>query len=178
VVAPELQPKLRPEDGLKHVLDAARAALDQEFARAERLDSKARGQLAAAASWFAAVQAVAGITLRSDTSAGWLLVVAALAAGSAICLLLAHRTLGAVWKLHPQPAIGEETLEDMAANAGSPTFGDQLVLLYRNLLGNAQHNNDLRSDALDGAAKWIWSSQLLALAELLAAFLFRLLVSG
>lgn len=46
-------------DNLKHILDAARAALDGEFARAERFDAKARGQATLAGSWFAVTQAVA-----------------------------------------------------------------------------------------------------------------------
>ncbi len=34
----------KSSDDLKHVLDAARDALDREFQRAERFDAKARGQ--------------------------------------------------------------------------------------------------------------------------------------
>lgn len=167
---------LKREQGLDFVVQAAREALAQEFARAERLDAKARGQMTMAAAWFGTVQVVAGIVLKDQASSPvWLIAVAALAFCSGAALLGAFLSLGSVWRLEPQPALSQETLEDMADASGKPRFREQTVLLYRNLLGHAQNQNDARGNALDGAGAWLVATHVLALTELFVALLATIL---
>ena len=75
---------------LAHVLDTARATLDGEFARANRLDEKARGQATLAGSWFAVTQAVSAIATGTSASKGWII-------GLAVGLGLQAVTLLTAW---------------------------------------------------------------------------------
>jgi hypothetical protein len=59
-------------ENVAHMLDAAKTALDDEIALAERLDNKARGAAMLAGSWFAVTQAVAATSLTAHTSSGWI----------------------------------------------------------------------------------------------------------
>ncbi|MCP9490253.1 MAG: hypothetical protein MSC31_10310 [Solirubrobacteraceae bacterium MAG38_C4-C5] len=162
-------------EGLKQVVEAARKALDQEFQRAERYDAKARGQMTLAGSWFAVVQAVAAVSLRGDTPPVWATAIAIAAVVAGIALFTAMRRSARVWKLRPQPAVNQETLEDMllSAEREPERFGRQLVLLYRNLLGKAQQVNADRASALEGATGAWWWALALAFAELAVALASR-----
>ena len=178
----------RPKGGdLKPVIDAATAALELENQRADRLDSKARDQMTIAGSWFAVVQAVAAIALASaavvgrnvhdaQTPVGWVIAIAVTAAAGGIALLGAMRESTQVWKLRDQPAITQETLEDMVqARRDDPEhFEEQLVLEYRHLLGYAQKNNETRANALDAVAWWWWATLALGLLELILALIARI----
>lgn len=164
-----------PGEGVKQVVEAARSALDQEFQRAERYDAKTRGQMTLAGSWFAVVQAVAAVSLRGDTPTGWALAIAAAAVIAGVALFWAMRKSARVWRLRPQPAVNQETLEDMLSSVDREPerFGHQLVGLYRNLLGNAQAVNAERASALEGATGAWWWALLLAFAELAIALASR-----
>ena len=167
-----------PDGGnLKPVLDAGQAALALENQRADRLDSKARNQMTLAGSWFAVVQAVAVVALTEHTPLGWVIVIAATAAVAGAALIAAMRQSAKVWMLRPQPAVTQETLEDMtlAAQREPGTFDAQLVQQYRHMLGHAQEVNASRADALDAATAWWWATLGLALAELAVALLARIL---
>jgi hypothetical protein len=162
-------------DDLRYVVEAARTALDQEFQRAERYDTKARGQMTLAGSWFAVVQAVAAVALRGNTPTGWIIAIASAAAIAGVALFAAMRTSAKVWSLRQQPAVNQATLEDMlvAAERDPQAFGRQLVQLYRHLLGHAQEVNERRADAVDAATSVWWWALGLTLVELAIALLSR-----
>lgn len=163
-------------DDLRPVVEAARAALDQEFQRAERFDSKTRGQMTLAGTWFAVVQAVAAVALRDNTPTAWVIAIAAGAGIAGIALFWSMRSSAQVWKLREQPAVNHETLEDMlaAAERDPATFGRQLVQLYRNLLGHAQDVNERRAAAVDSATTAWWWALALAFGELVVALMSRI----
>lgn len=163
-------------EDLNQVVEAARAALDQEFQRAERYDAKARNQMTLAGSWFAVVQAVAAVTLRGDASTAWVGAIAASAAVAGVALFIAMRLSAKVWKLRLEPAVNQETLEDMlsAAEREPETFGQNLVRLYRHLLGKAQEVNESRATAFDGSTVAWWWALGLAFAELALALLSQI----
>jgi len=163
-------------EGLKQVVEAARKALDQEFQRAERYDAKSRGQMTLAGSWFAIVQAVAAVSLRGDTSTGWAIAIAVAAVVAGFALFSAMRRSAQVWKLRPQPAVDQQTLEDMllSAEREPDRFGRQLVQLYRNLLGKAQQVNSDRADAFERATGAWWWALALAFVELGIALASRI----
>lgn len=156
---------------------AAQSALELENQRADRLDSKARNQMTLAGSWFAVVQAVAAVSLRAHTPTGWNIAIAATAALAGVALICAMRQSAKVWMLRPQPAVTQETLEDMtlAAQQDPETFDERLVQQYRHMLGRIQKVNETRADALDAATMWWWATLGLALVELAVALLARIL---
>lgn len=162
-------------EGLKQIVEAARNALNEEFQRAERYDAKARGQMTLAGSWFAVVQAVAAVSLRGDTPAVWAVAIAVSAVIAGVALFSAMRLSARVWSLRSQPAINQETLEGMLSSAEREPeqFGHQLVMLYRNLLGNAQQVNADRANALERATSTWWWALALGFAELAVALASR-----
>jgi hypothetical protein len=166
-----------PHNGdLEPVLSAARSALEFESQRADRLDSKARNQMTLAGSWFAVVQAVAAVVLSHRTPLGWVIAIAATAALAGLALIVAMRESTNVWKLRPQPAVTQETLEDMtaAAQTNPETFSEQLILQYRHILGHLQEQNNARANALDAATAWWWVTLGLSFTELAVALLTRI----
>jgi hypothetical protein len=170
-------------DDLKHVLDAARAALDREFQRAERFDAKARGQATLAGSWFAVTQAVVGASLRIDTPRGWLIAISAAFVVQALALAILLAASRRVWALQERPDIGAETLDHMeeSATAGDPEFGKKAIEFYRYVLYHAQKANQTRAEALDpgkdaewrqkalAASIWWWTVLIVGFAEMAAA---------
>jgi hypothetical protein len=166
-----------PHDGgLEPVIDAAKSALEFENQRADRLDSKARNQMTLAGSWFAVVQAVAAVVLAAHTPIGWVIALGATASVAGLALIIAIRLSANVWKLRPQPAVTQETLEDMtqAAQENPETFSEQLVLQYRHMLGHLQEVNNARVNALDAATFWWWVALSLAFVELTVALLTKI----
>ena len=129
-----------------------------------------------AGSWFAVVQAVAAVVLSHRTPLGWVIAIAATAALAGLALIVAMRESTNVWKLRPQPALTQETLEDMAdaAKRSPETFSEQLVLQYRHMLGHVQEQNNARASALDTATSWWWIALGLGFVELAVALLTRI----
>lgn len=178
----------RPQGGdLKPVIDAATSALELENQRADRLDSKARNEMTLAGSWFAVVQAVAAVALGSaavlgrnvheaQTPVGWVIAIAVTAAFGGLALFGAMRQSTQVWKLRDQPAVTQETLEDMtqARRSDPEHFEEQLIVEYRHLLGYAQKNNETRANALDAVTRWWWATMGLGLLELILALIARI----
>jgi len=162
-----------PSEDLKQVLDTARAAMDQEFARAERFDSKARDRATLAGSWYAVVQAAAALSLSTQTHTWWIVGVAAEAVLGAIALVVVLYGTMQVAKLRTRPSVGEETLEAMKLAAGSDDFAAKSIDMYRDLLYRAQEANDQRADALDRKRYSWWPVLLIGVAELLTALLSR-----
>ncbi len=164
-----------PDDDLKQVLDTARAALDQEFARAERYDSKARDRATLAGSWYAVVQAATALSLTEHTATGWVIAIASEALVGAFALVMVLYGMTQVAKLRTRPTVSDETLEAMklAALGHDEEFGVKSIDLYRNLLFHAQELNDERAAALDSGQIWWWAVVLVGIAQLLTALLSR-----
>lgn len=182
-------PVTQSSDDLKHVLDAARSALDREFQRAERFDAKARGQATLAGSWFAVTQAVAAVSSQAATTPkGWLIALVVIlvfqAAALAGLLVMSAR----VWRLQERRDITDKTLEDMekAAKAQDPTFASDTLGLYRYVLYYAQAANAKRAEAFEAtndkwcsskrwasASSWWWPVLGLGFTEIFVALLSR-----
>ena len=168
-------------EALKHVLDTARAALDHEFQRAERLDAKARGQATLAGSWFAVTQAVAAVSIRGDTPKGLVIAIAVIVIAQATALFLLFRASAKVWRLKTRDDIGSETLAAMGRDAekGDPAFASKAVAQYRYILHGAQQANAERARALDepknrsSATYYWWPVLSLGVLEIVVALISR-----
>lgn len=174
-----------PSDDLKHVLDTARAALDHEFQRAERLDAKARGQATLAGSWFTVALAASALVFRSDSGPAWLTIVlvACLTLGGASLFLLLLAS-SRVWRLQTRDDIKPDTLLAMEQSAGQsdPEFARRMLSTYRKILAGAQEANDARATALDppqggwlSPARLWWGVLLFGFVEVVVALLSRVL---
>lgn len=172
-------------ENLKHVLDIARAQLDREFQRAERLDAKARAQVTLAASWFTVAQAVAALSLRNgDVPTGWLLLILVTLGVGAVSLAGLAVATQRVTRLQTRHDISPETLEAMedSAKAGEVDFAERVIETYRGILEGAQAANDRRAEALEPqSAGWKspgmawWAVLVAGLAEIVVALLSRAL---
>ena len=119
---------------IRLVLEAARDAIRQEFQIAERLDAKARNQMAIAGTWFAVVQGVAGLAIGDDETGsffGWsyVTIIVVLAGAAGACLIVAMTLSYLVWRLRDEEEITHKALFEMADVARNPSDGleDKLV---------------------------------------------------
>jgi hypothetical protein len=171
---------------IAHILDAARAAIDAEFRRAERLDAKARGQATLAGSWFAVTQAIAATSLTAHTHKGWVygLVGGLLLQAVALCLLL--RASATVWRLKTREDLGVNSLRAMKDDMNRPEseFAAEAIDFYAGILEEAKAANAERADAFDaesGKARfasamfWWWPVLVIGLLEIAASLLSRVL---
>lgn len=158
------------EEGL--AIDAARAAIEQEFKIAERLDAKSRNQLAVIAGWFAVAQSAAAIALRAAvdaTDSGFLtagLILSAVAGGVAVfVVLLLHLR---AWRLHDEEDVAPEGLREMLSAARDPSrdFAADLIEHYADVLGTRRANNVTRSKTFDNARPWVIVAAMTTLIEL------------
>ena len=161
------------EEGL--AVDAARAAIEQEFKIAERLDAKSRNQLAVIAGFFAVAQSAAAITLRATfdaTRSGYLvalLIVAAISGGIAIlAVLLLHLK---AWRLQDEEDVAPEGLREMLAAARDPgrDFAADLMEHYADILTTRRGNNRKRVSTIDSARPWVIVAAMTTLLELALA---------
>lgn len=136
-------------ENLKHVLDTARNAVDQEFQRAERFDAKARGQATLAGSWLGVTQAVAAIALRSGSNRELVIAIVALSIVQATAFFCLLGRASAVWRLRNRTGVSPETLEAMRLAADDPAFADRTIETYRGILEGAQEANERRAEALE-----------------------------
>lgn len=146
-----------PPATLSEVLATARAALDQEFHIAERLDAKARGLVTLAAQWFGIAQAVSAVAFTTKQPHDWMLWTVggtALAGGialGALCIYCWH-----VWRVRDEPAISPAGLLQMHdAATQKPEAAKLLVQHYASMLRDRRKTNNARVDAL-GAAQFVW----------------------
>jgi hypothetical protein len=160
-----------PSDDLKAVLDVSRAQILQEFQISERLDNKARNQVALAGTWYALAQAVAGIALRTHggTSA-WsvLIVVLAAFAGAtlAITMIYSYR----VWRLRPENDFTPDALRQMLSDAEeNRSVIEGIVRTYANTLSTRRENNAARDAAFTTSTNWWMISVGLTLSEIFIA---------
>lgn len=146
---------------LSILLDSATSMIDEEFKRSERLDAKSRNQVTIVGTFFAVVQA--GVIALVNGSLGsteehgassfvpWLMIaggVAALALVAAVAF--SYRS----WRLHDDPALSPDTLDDYreAARQGNPAVGVKLVGAYTKIARGRRENNEKRAESLESAA--------------------------
>jgi hypothetical protein len=166
---------LKTYEETKLVIDAARAAVAQEFQIAERLDAKARNQMTVAGAWYALVQTFAGITLRVLVDSGGhdllFAFIVAFAAVSAFCLIVAMFHSYRVWRLHQESEITREGIGEMLELAHDPSgdLGDKLAKHYGAILATRRDNNKKRAQSFKASVPWWIASLVLSLIELVLA---------
>jgi hypothetical protein len=163
------------DEQMRLVVDAARAAIDQEFKIAERLDAKARNQIAVGGAWYALVQAAASIAIKNYLDHGgntplfaWVLT---LAAAGAVALGFAIAYSYSVWKLRDEKEITPDGLEAMAESAKDPGANmlDLFTRHYRFVLWHRRQNNKDRAESFKRSIPWWALSLAFGVAELLLA---------
>jgi hypothetical protein len=162
-------------ENLKHVLDTARAALDHEFQRAERLDAKARNQTTLAGSWLIVAQAVAAFAIRSNVDIRWVIAVGVLFILEAVAFVWLLKISSGVWALKVRPDISGRTLEAMEDDVANPDFASRTIETYRGILVKAQEANEDRAQALEWTWRPWWVVLVLGFLEMGVALLARIL---
>ncbi len=161
-------------DDARLIVDAARSAISQEFQVAERLDAKARNQVAVGAGWFALVQGIAAIAIKQQLDSRtnvWFSVLIAIAVVGGLALGLSIFFSYQVWKLRDEQEITHESLEQMAAvsKGGEVELVDELAKHYGFILWTRRQNNaDRASDFSNSVTPWVLGL-LAGLAELIVA---------
>lgn len=161
-------------ENLQRVLDLARSTLDSEFARANRLDEKARGQATLAGSWFAVTQAVVAIAVGPGAEKGWLIALSSVLGVQALSLFVLMVFAGKVWKQRERKELGEETLEQMKASVSDPDFMERTANFFTETLSEAQAANKMRGEDFKWAYRWWWPVLMLGLVEIAAALVSRI----
>lgn len=157
------------------VIEAARKAVEQEWAIAERLESKARNLASFAFTWFGIVSAIAALAMKEllDADSYGLLFsfIVVLAGGAALLLALLLLASDRVWRLRRHSEITEKGLEQMLYDARDPDvdIAERLVGQYRHVLGNRRRANKERGNAFRTAQKLWVASLIVASAELVVA---------
>ena len=166
-----------PIQGLSEVLSTARAAVEQEFQIAERLDSKARGLVTIGAQWFAVAQAVAAVayaTHRPHTWMVWAVGGIAFVAAAALATLFVFCSM--VWSIRDEEAVSPRGLLQMRDAVLHEQALVKLVDHYASILRDRRVTNRSRADAL-ATAQWTWfAAMALPLLELGFALATRLAV--
>lgn len=144
-----------PPESLTEVLNAARAALEQEFQTAQVLDLKARGLATLGAQWFGIAQAVAAVayaTKKPDTVMLVLVAIAASAGAGALGKLFFN--CWNVWKLRNTVVVTPKGLLQMREAVFSEASATKLVDHYAARLKDRRETNRSRADALGRAEIW------------------------
>lgn len=146
-----------PPEGLPEVLNTARAAVDQEFQIAERLDAKARSLVTLGGQWFAIAQAVSAVAYSTRDAHGWMLWAlggTALAGGVALGALFFFAWR--VWSIRDEEAVSPAGLLEMERTASEdPEALKLLVRHYASILQDRRKPNKDRADALS-VAQVVW----------------------
>lgn len=161
-------------ENLARVLDLARTTLESEFARANRLDEKARGQATLAGSWFAVTQAVAAIAAGAGAEKGWLIVLSIVLGLQAVSLFVLMIFAGKVWKQRKRKEVGKETLDLMKDSVSEPDFMERTANFFTDTLDEAQQANKARGEDFKWAYRWWWPVLVLGMAEIGAALVSRI----
>lgn len=163
-------------EDLKHIANAAQAAIAQEFQITERLEGKARNQVSVAGAWFAVAQAVSGVALGvAALGKGWVValgILAAIGAGTLIWLIIASR---GVWRLYEEKEIGSKALDELLGMAHDPNTEVLEVLVRQSAwtLDTRRDNNRARAKAFERAQRIWFFALAIPLAQVLLAFLAR-----
>lgn len=139
-------------ESLSEVLSVARAAVDQEFSIAERLDAKARSLVTISAQWFAVSQAVAAVAFSAHKPHDWMLwTVGGTAVVGACALSTLFILCSDVWKIRDEEAVSPRGLLQMLDTALTESAVTKFVQHYASLLQDRRKTNKSRSEALDRA---------------------------
>ena len=164
-----------PKDRMQPVVDAARAAITQEFQIAERLDAKSRNQVVVGGAWYAGVQAIASIAIRDHIDAGGhpllFAIVIAVAIVSGVLFGVSIIYAYGVWKLRDEHEITEKSLGEMAAAARDQNVDllDQLVKHYGFILWTRRENNKKRAESFHRSIPFWIAGIFFGLVELVVA---------
>jgi hypothetical protein len=161
-------------ENLASVLDLARSTLDSEFARANRLDEKARGQATLAGSWFAVTQAVAAIAAGPGAEKGWLIALTVGLGLQAVSLFVLMVFAGKVWKQRGRKEVGKETLDKMKDSISEPDFMERTANFFTGTLDEAQSANAARGEDFKWAYRLWWPVLVLGIVEIAAALVSRI----
>lgn len=162
-------------EAISVVVDTARAALQHEFAIAERLDSKARNQVTVAGSWFALVGSLSALAIKEQLDGGpetfpfSLLVV--LAGVHAFCLIVTMLFSYGVWRVRTEKESTNETLEKMLTDARTPDVdvAERVILHYGAQLARRRANNKERSASFKKSVGWWIATLSVGLMQFVAA---------
>jgi len=167
-----------PSDDLKAVLEVARSEIEQEFKISERLDNKARNQVALAGTWYALAQVIAGIAFRLHPATSlWSVVVGVVAAAGGVLVALTMYYSYGVWRLRAERDFTPDAIRQMLADAENdkPVI-EGITRTYANTLAVRRQNNAERDSAFTESTRWWLFASGVTLAEILvalAAVLFR-----
>jgi hypothetical protein len=160
------------DDGdLAPIADVVRSQISQEFQISERLDSKARNQIAIGGTWYAITQAVAGFAFRvHEPGSFWAVLVGVTAGIGGFCLVMTMIHSYRVWRLHFERDFSPEGVHQMLsdAEAGRPVE-PALIRTYANTLATRRGNNAARSEAFSASTRWWLIAAAVTLLELLIA---------
>ena len=169
---------------LSILLDAAKATIDEEFKRGERLDATSRNQMTLAATMFGVSQAITvglvnGVLAQENSKASFLVALVAATGIVALgCLAWALVRSYRSWDIRTEKALGIETFDDEmylgAAKAGNPNVGANLVTAYARIARVRRTNNTMRAEATKRAAlacgvtlAWVGVELILAFAAVI-----------
>lgn len=167
-----------PSEDLKAVLEVARGQVAQEFQIAERLDNKARNQVALAGTWYALAQVIAGIAFRLHPPAStWSVLIGVFASFAAFAVAMTMLHSYRVWQLRVERDFTPDAIKDMLddAEADRPVI-EAAIRTYAETLRLRRSNNADRDEAFVESTRWWLIGSGLTLCEILialAAVLFR-----
>jgi hypothetical protein len=164
-----------PQD-LKHVLDVGDKAVGQLFQIAERLDAKAKNQVTVAATWFAVVQAVAGVAYAAKPDRPWLYALLGATAVGGVALLATFFFSYLAWRPRDEKQLTHSGFRSLADGAleRNPKLAERLILYYQNLIYTRSKNNENRVRWLGYAEVAWWVSVISTFGELIIASCARL----
>jgi hypothetical protein len=166
----------QPQD-LGHVIELAQAAVDQQFQIAERLDNKARGQLAVVGTWFALVQTVAGLTAAIGKAGnGWLFAIVSLAVVGGVLIALTMFYSSKALGLKQEEEIDPDALLTLKNWAFEPNrnIDVELLLHLKALLDTRMNQNQLRAKAIDATQQFWLAAVVVTFLELIVALFAKL----
>ena len=132
---------------ISEVVEAARAMVGEQFQIAERLDRKARYQVATAGAFFAVVQAIAvNAITNASLSDGWIATLAAAAVPAALLTIGALITAASAWRTQIEadlPIADLRELTDRLQRGDDQALRD-LAHHYLNLVDDRRAKNVTR----------------------------------
>jgi len=170
----------RSASQLSLLLDAAKATIDEEFRRSERLDTKSRNQVSLAATMFGVAQVITVGLLNSVLADGGdrkaLILSAVLVSASLVALGWLARAMYlsyTSWSLKVEQALTLDIFGDRyirAAKAGNPNVGERLVTQYAKVARTRRDNNAARAEAVKRAERACLAASACVGLELVLAF--------
>lgn len=171
-------PNSAPED-IGHVVESARAAVEEELKLSERLDRKIQFQFAVAAAWFGATQAFVAAILGTRVPAGWVIAILGLAIVATGLMAKAIQTTFSVWKLRPDKALDPDDIAAFAdrVHERDPTVPGEIAKHYAVVARSRRERNEERVTAVQNSFEWCAYAVAATFGELLLALAARLIPS-